>query len=221
MADVEYELLMEPFVFEAFENMLRETGLIQRHENFGRWYQKSYALAFQMLDMCSGQLDRYKRTHPDVAGNRLIQYAHTLGRPLAKLSDIVTRVTRMGSGRLVVIHTANPAVHDKRLRHLAELVPMVFTPMLRDVDEITRRRLPSQVHFGPFIGWTAPGTPGFYDMLKTPAEFQSTRFAIPDMVTDGRLTESSIPHHLGSDIIRAALDHAPEEQSLDSFPSLP
>ena len=67
----------------------------------------------------------------------------------------------------------------------------------------------------------APGASGFFDMWKKPAEFQSTLYAVPDIVTDGRLTENNMPHNLGQDVARSALDRAPPEQPLDRFPSLP
>ena len=121
------------------------------------------------------------------------------------------------SGRLVVIHNCNPAIHDKRLRHSAERFPKEFTPMLKDQDEIVRRGLPSEIHFGPFLAWTAAGAPGFFDMFKTPAEFQRTLYAIPGLVTDGRLTEAAIPHNLGSEIAKAALDRPRQSNHLTDF----
>ena len=127
----------------------------------------------------------------------------------------------MACGRLVVVHTANPAIYDKRLRPFAELFPKVFTPVLRDTEEITRRGLPSQVHFGAFVAWTAPGMPGFYDMWKTLAEFQGTLYEVPDFVTDGRLTQSSVLLHIGADFVKNALDNAPAWQPLARFPSTP
>ena len=93
--------------------------------------------------------------------------------------------------------------------------------MLTDTKEITRRGLPSQVHFGAFVAWTAPGMPGFYDMWKMPAEFQGTLYAVPDFVTDGRLTQSSVPLYIGKDFAQKALDNAPAWQPLASFPSTP
>ena len=173
------------------------------------------------MEECQTHLDRYQESHADAAGNRLLKYERTIGRPLTKTCDAVTRVVTMMSCRLVVIHNCNPAIHDKRLRHLAERFPKVFTPMLKDQDEIVRRGLPSEIHFGQFVAWTAAGAPGFFEMFKTPAEFQSTLYAIPDHVTDGRLTEDAILHNLGAEIARADLEQAPEEQSLDPFPSLP
>ena len=142
--------------------------------------------------------ERWQDQHADAVGNRLLQFARTSGRPLTKLSDAVTKVVRRTDGRLVTIHTCNPAIFDTRLRSLAELFPKVFTPILKDPEELYRRGLPSEVLFGPFIGWTAPGAPGFYDMWKKPAEFESTLYANPDIVTDGRLTEkTTFPTILG------------------------
>ena len=216
---------MEPLIFQEFEQMLKDHGLITRNENFGHWYQREYAYAHQLLNMYQTHVDRWQESHPDAAGNRLLEYARTIGRPLTKISDAVKKVVRMMSGRLAVIHTCNPAIFDIGLRRLAERFPKVFTPMLEDREEILRLGLPSEILVGAFIGWTAPGAPGFFDMWKKPAEFQSTLYAVRDsnrdIVTDDRLTENDIPHNLGQDVARSALDRAPPEQSLDRFPSLP
>ena len=67
---------------------------------------------------------------------------------------------------------------------------------------------------GPHRAWLAGFTFG-----KTPAEFQGTLYAIPDVVTDGRLSQHSVPMFIGREYVQKALNNAPRMLSLTSFPS--
>ena len=172
-----------------------------------------------MFNACQEHLDRYERAHPGISGNQLILYTRSLGQPLAAPGDVAIKVCHMLCAGLVAVHTGNPAVFDRRLRQQAEKFPRVFTPMLTNIDEISRHGLPSQVRFGAFLCSTALGVVGWFDFWKTPAELQGTLYAIPDVVTDGRLSQTTVPLLIGRRYVQEALDNAPKQPSLTSFPS--
>ena len=124
-------------------------------------------------------------------------------------------------GEMAVIHTANPAIHDIRLRDQAQIFPKLIPPILKDIPEIRRRGLPSQIKWQAFFGWTANLTPGFHVFWKVPSEFQGTLYACPDVVADGRFSEDEIPQSLGQDIVKAALALHPFELVFTDCGTLP
>ena len=65
------------------ENFLRKHGFIGRGEDLGTYYRREYAVAERAVKKLQIQLDLWARKHHGTAdGNRMLQYARSLGRPL-------------------------------------------------------------------------------------------------------------------------------------------
>ena len=90
-------------VQSELENLLRTQKIISREENWTVWYRQGVAIANNMLQSCNDYLERYKDHHPLASDNDVMQYARTLGAPLASPETIHFKVIRMMSGRLLAL----------------------------------------------------------------------------------------------------------------------